>query len=127
MTHLFNPNDFVKSTLDGFMVGLIVRYAEVSTYSVPGYIIRLAAGKEVWIAEEDLNLIVPAWNEDEDTDPLAPRPCPNQECDGEIVADGKVQRLPHRGVQMDQFTCAGCGSTYWRNPRALECAEGGQS
>lgn len=121
MNHRYSPNDFVKSTLDGFKVGLVVRYAAVSTYSVPGYIIRLAAGKETWIAEEDLKLIAPAIPE---TDaPLSPADCPTEGCTGMIIADGAVQRLPHRSIELDQFTCNCCGSTFWRNPRPM--VEGG--
>ena len=51
------PGDFVGSRLIGSVCGIVVRAETVAAGKLPGYIVRLANGREDFIAAEDTELI----------------------------------------------------------------------
>lgn len=64
---MFNKNDFVKSKLNPYVVGLVLEQSDIyyyrtanNTMTISGYIIKLADNRTQWIAEEDLEMILPA-------------------------------------------------------------------
>lgn len=67
---MFNKNDFVKSKLNPFIVGLILEQRDIyycksyknahKDVTIVGYSIKLADNRTQWIAEEDLEMVAPA-------------------------------------------------------------------
>lgn len=59
-TPCFHPNDFVKSELDPFLVGLVIGKGSIAGGRIDGYLIRLANGDQTFLETDDIRLIAPA-------------------------------------------------------------------
>lgn len=53
----FLPNDFVKSKLDPFLVGLVICKGRIAGGRIAGYRILLANGDETFLETDDMRLI----------------------------------------------------------------------